>query len=184
MHHAPSGPVTHGLVAEFDSPEKLMEAANRAREHGYKALDAYTPFPVHGMSEAIGFHENIIPWIVAMGGLTGTLTGITLQYYTAVVDYPMNVGGKPLFALPTFVPVMYECTILFAGLTAFFGLWALCGLPKLYHPIFSTPNFDRATVDRFFLCIEATDPAYDSDKTRSFLESQNPLKVTEVEEEV
>jgi hypothetical protein len=172
------------MVAEFDSVDALMNAANAAREHGYKAMDSYTPFPVHGMSEAIGFHDNTVPWLVAIGGFTGTLTGAALQYYTAVMDYPMNVGGKPLFSLPTFVPVMYECTILAAGLTAFFGLWILCGLPRPYHPIFSAPNFERATIDRFFLCIEATDPAYDSEKVREFLERQKALNVTEVEEEL
>lgn len=181
MHHVEVNPL-FGTVAEFDSPDGLLKAANAAREAGYKKMDAYSPFPIHGLSEAIGYHSNTVPWIMALGGLTGTVTGLALQWYTASVDYPLNIGGKPLMSLPMFVVVMFECTILFSALTGFFGLWILNGLPRLHHPIFSAKNFERATQDRFFLCIEAKDPSYDADKVESLLKAQDPLNVSIVEE--
>ena len=172
----------YGTVAEFDTVEALMAASEAARDHGFKVMDAYTPFPVHGMSEAIGFKDNKVPYIVALGGITGTITGMSLQWYTSVVDYPMNVGGKPLFSLPAFVPVMFELTILFSALSAFFGMWILNGLPRYHHPIFSAKNFERATIDRFFLCIEAKDPKYDQEKIRNLMSEYSPLNVSEVME--
>lgn len=171
-----------GLVAEFDTVEGLKKAANTVRKAGFKQMDSYTPFPIHGMSEAIGFHNNIVPWIVSFCGVTGTLTGIGLEYYASVLDYPLNVGGKPLFALPMFVVPMFEFTILFSAFGAFFGMWALNGLPRYHHPIFSAKNFERATVDRFFLCVEAKDPNYNEAKLREVLAPCNPLNVTVVEE--
>jgi hypothetical protein len=170
------------MVAEFDSPDQLLKAANAAREAGYKKMDAYSPFPIHGLSDAIGYHHNVVPWIMALGGLTGTCTGLFLQWYTASVDYPLNIGGKPLMSLPMFVVVMFECTILFSALTGFFGMWMLNGLPRYHHPIFSAPNFERATQDRFFLCIEAQDPNFDQEAVRTLLNAQDPLNVAFVDE--
>lgn len=180
--HGASDPVgPYALVAEFDSPDQLLEAAENARMAGYKKMDAYSPFPVHGLSEAIGFHEIKVPWLVFGGGLIGAFSGITLEWYTATIDYPMNVGGKPFFSVPAFFPVAYETTILFAALTAVFSMLALNGLPRLYHSIFNTPGFDRASQDRFFLAIEADDKLYDPVETKRFLNDLGPLTISEVE---
>lgn len=181
MHAVTASPL-HGMVAEFDTPDGLLRAANAARRAGYKKMDAYSPFPIHGMSDAIGYHHNTVPWIMALGGLTGTVTGLFLEWYTAGVDYPLDIGGKPLLSLPMFFVVMFELTILFSAITGFFGLWILNGLPRLHHPIFSALNFERATQDRFFLCIEAKDPKYDPEMVESLLLAQEPLNVSLVEE--
>lgn len=170
----------YGMTAEFDTPEKLMDAAEAARLAGYRKMDAYSPFPIHGLSDAIGFKSVAVPYLVFFGGLAGITFGFTLQWWTSTIDYPLNVGGKPFDSLPAFIPVMYEATILFAALTAFFGMWALNGLPKPYHSIFNAPGFERASQDRFFLAIEANDHHYDAEATRDFLMQQNPLNVAEV----
>ena len=180
-HDASEAVGPYALVAEFDTPDQLLSAAEIARKAGYKKMDAYTPFPVHGLSEAIGFHEIKVPWLVFGGGLTGAFTGIFLEWYTATVDYPMNVGGKPFFSIPAFFPVAYESTILFAALTAVFSMIGLNKLPRLYHSIFNTPGFERATQDRFFLAIEAEDGLYDSVETKRFLTELGPLAISEVE---
>jgi len=181
MHAAELSPL-HGTVAEFDTPDGLLRAANAARQAGYKKMDAYSPFPIHGLSEAIGYHHNTVPWLMALGGLTGTVTGLTLEWYTASIDYPLDIGGKPLLSLPMFFVVMFELTILFSAFAGFFGMWILNGLPRLHHPIFSAQNFERATQDRFFLCIEAADPKYEPEAVQSLLKAQEPLNVSEVEE--
>lgn len=170
----------YGLTAEFDTPERLMDAAEAARLAGYRKMDAYSPFPIHGLSEAIGFKSVAVPYLVFIGGLIGTFTGFTLEWWTSVIDLPNNVGGKPLDSIPAFIPVAYEATILFAALSAFFGMWILNGLPRPYHSIFNAPGFERASQDRFFLAIEADDHRYDAEETRSFLMSHNPLNVAEV----
>lgn len=170
----------YGTVAEFDSADRLVEVAERAKLAGYKAMDAYSPFPVHGLSEAIGFHDVRMPWLIFAGGLTGAFFGYTMQWYLLTVDYTLNVGGKPFNSLPSFVPITFECTILFSAITAVFGMLALNKLPKPYHSIFNTPGFERASQDRFFICIEAEDPQYDSEGTSAFLRSFNPIAVNEV----
>lgn len=174
---------TYGVVAEFDSAEHLVEATGKAREHGYVHLDAHSPFPIHGLSEAAGFKCNLVPWIFFLGGATGMLAGIGLEFYVSVLDYPLNVGGKPLFSLPSFVPIMYECTILFASLSGALGMLGLNGFPRPYHPIFSTPGFERASQDRFFLAVEASDPQFDEAQVSKFLKTLKPLSVSVVEEE-
>jgi hypothetical protein len=174
-------PRVYAMVAEFENEHQLMAAAERTRLAGYRALDAYAPFPVHGLSEAIGFRDARVPWFIFTGGMLGALGGYTLQWYTAVVDYPLNVGGKPLNSLPAFFPVTFESTILAAALTAFFSVLITNKLPKPYHSIFNTPGFERASQDRFFLEVGATDPKYDSKETRAFLETLNPINVSEVE---
>ncbi len=171
----------YGMTAEFETPEALMDAAEAARLAGFKKMDAYSPFPIHGLSEAIGFRSVAVPYLVFFGGLCGTFTGFTLEWYTQTIDYPLNVGGKPFDSLPAFIPVAYECTILFAALTAVFGMFALNKLPQPYHSIFNAPGFARASQDRFFLAIEAVDPLYDAEATRTFLMEQNPINVAEVE---
>lgn len=167
-----------GVVAEFLDPNALMEAARLSREHGYKHMDCYTPFPVHGLSEAMGFKEFIVPIMIFCGGVVGACAGLGLQYYTSVIDYPWNVGGRPMFSWQSFIPVTYECTILLAGLTAVFGTLALCGFPKPYHPIFSAEGFERASQDRFFICLEARNKDFDAEKAYQFLKSTGAINVS------
>jgi hypothetical protein len=173
----------YGLVAQFDDTEDILVAAQKALDAGYsgKHMDAFTPFPVHGLPDAIGFEEHKIPWIIFLSGLAGCAAGIGLQWYVSAIDYPMNVGGRPYFSWPTFIPVTFECTILLASFGAVFGMLGLNGFPQPYHSIFNTPNFDRATQDKFFLAIEATDPKFDLEETKAFLESAGAEVVSEVE---
>jgi hypothetical protein len=168
-------------MAEFATPEELLAAVHRVREEGYRHLDAYTPFPVEGVTEALGFHHTRLPLVVLIGGIVGCIGGYLLQYYTTVIDYPVNVGGRPLNSWPSFIPVTFEMTILVAAFAAVLGMLALNGLPMPYHPVFNAPRFALATRDRFFLCIEATDPKFDRERTRYFLERLVPRVVSEVE---
>lgn len=174
-------PPIYGLMAEFATPEELLAAVHRVREEGYRHLDAYTPFPVEGVTEALGFHHTRLPLVVLIGGIVGCIGGYLLQYYTTVIDYPVNVGGRPLNSWPSFIPVTFEMTILVAAFAAVLGMLALNGLPMPYHPVFNAPRFALATRDRFFLCIEATDPKFDRERTRYFLERLVPRVVSEVE---
>jgi hypothetical protein len=171
----------YGLMAEFRSPETLLHAAERASREGFKRMDAYTPFPVEGLAEAIGFSRTRMPLIVLIGGIIGCVGGYFLQYWVAVLDYPLNVGGRPLNSWPAFVPVTFELTILSAALAAFFGVLALNGLPMPYHPVFNVEQFELASRNHFFLCIEAVDPKFDADATRKFLESLSPEGVYQVD---
>jgi hypothetical protein len=175
-------PPIYGLLAEFSNPTELVTAARRAREEGYQRVDAYTPFPVEGLAEALGFHHSGVPLLVLIGGVVGCVTGYLMQYYLSAVDYPLNVGGRPLNSWPAFIPITFELTILFAALTAVLGMLALNGLPMPYHPLFNVPRFALATRDRFFLCIEATDPKFDREETRRFLERLVPREVSEVDQ--
>ncbi|MGH7853188.1 MAG: DUF3341 domain-containing protein [Candidatus Binatia bacterium] len=171
----------HGLMAEFHSPDALLHAAERAHRQGFKRMDAYTPFPVEGLAEALGVHDRRMPLIVLIGGIAGCLGGFFLQYWLAVIDYPLNVGGRPLNSWPAFIPVTFEMTILCAALAAFLGVLALNGLPMPYHPVFNVAQFELASRNRFFLCIEADDPTFDRDETWKFLESLSPDGVYQVE---
>jgi hypothetical protein len=144
-------------------------------------MDAYTPFPVHGLADAIGKADTIVQKMVLGAGLTGMVGGFALMYWITNIVYPFNVGGKPNFSWPVYVPITFECTVLLAALTAAFGMLAINGLPKPHHPLFSIPAFDRASQDRFFLCIESADPKFNADSARLFLEKYHPLGVTEVE---
>lgn len=172
----------YGQIAEFDDPDTLIAAAHRSREAGYTHVEAYSPFPIHGLAEALDFNDWRIPWFAFFGGLAGMFIGFAGLYYTNVVDYPWNVGGKPLNSWPQFIPITFECTILFAAGTAFLSQFILNGLPRLHHSIFNAPNFDRASQDRFFLFIETTDPQYDTQDTRAFLRGLNgAISVNEVE---
>ncbi|MBI3721523.1 MAG: DUF3341 domain-containing protein, partial [Fimbriimonas ginsengisoli] len=172
------GTKLHGIVAEFDSPEAIIAAANAARAAGYKRMDSYTPFPVHGLSEAMGFRSFVVPFTFFFGAVLGGLAGLALEWYVSVADYPINVGGKPLFSLGSFVPPAYECVILFSALIGTIGMFAFNGLPKPYHPIFGAPGFERASQDRFFLCLEADDEMVEEDATSKFLQGLRPLSIS------
>ena len=175
-----TNPGLYGLTAEFESPTALVQAVRQAREAGYTCMDAYTPFPVEGLPEALGFRKTKMPMLILIGGITGALSGYALQYYCAVISYPINIGGRPLNSWPSWIPVTFELTVLFASLTAVFGLLALCGLPMPYHPLFHVPRFSRATRDSFFLCIESRDPRFDRAATMDFLKGLDPREVSEV----
>jgi hypothetical protein len=172
----------YGLLAEFDTPTQMVDAANKIREAGYKKTDAFSPFPLHEIDEALGVKRSILPFLVLGGGVAGLLTGLALQYFVHVIDYPIIVGGRPFFSLPAFIPPMFELTILFAAFTAVFGMILLNGLPQPYHPVFNVPRFALATREKFFLLIERKDPKFDYEETKSFMQSLNPQEVFDVEE--
>jgi Protein of unknown function (DUF3341) len=170
----------YGMMAEFDSASDLVAAARRTREEGYHKIDAYSPFPVEGLAEEMGFRKNSVPLVVLIGGLLGCMSGYALQYWISAVSYPINVGGRPYNSWPAFIVVTFEMTILFAGLAAVFGMLALNGLPMPYHPVFNVPRFAFATRDRFFLIIFSSDAKYDAGATRAFLEKLGPRSISEV----
>lgn len=174
-------PATYGLMAEFDNPTDVVNAAHSVHEAGYRRIDAYSPYPIEALSEAIGVHSTKLPIIVLVGGIIGGLAGYLLQYFTHVVDYPLIVGGKPFHSWPAFIPITFECTVLGAGLSAVFGMLALNGLPEPYHPVFNTPNFALASRDRFFLLVQSTDPKFDREETAEFLRGLGAREVNDVE---
>ncbi len=171
---------SYGLLAEFDTPTHLVEAAQQARQHGYRKMDAYTPFPIEELTEALGLHQTRLPLIVLLGGILGGIGGYFLQYYTSVIDYPLNVGGRPFHSWPSFIPPTFETTVLCAAFAAVLGMLALNGLPQPHHPIFNAPRFALASRDRFFLCIESIDPLFHPEETAKFLKSLNPREVMDV----
>lgn len=172
----------YGILAEFDTATEWVDAAREIRDAGYKKTDAFSPFPVHEIDEALGIRRSILPFLVFGGGITGLLTGLGLQYFVHVFEYPIIVGGRPYFSLPSFIPPSYELTILFAAFTAVFGMILLNGLPQPYHPVFNVPRFALATREKFFLLIEAKDPKFDYEETKSFMQGLNPQEVFDVEE--
>jgi hypothetical protein len=174
-----SSPV-YGLMAEFDDPTSLVAATQRAHDAGYRRMDAYSPFPIEELHEALGAHHTRLPLLVLLGGLCGCVGGYALEYWSSVIAYPLNIGGKPLHSWPAFIPVTFETTILVAALTCVLGMLALNGLPQPYHPVFNVPRFALASRNRFFLCIESTDPKFDVEGTRHFLETLEPREVTTV----
>lgn len=170
----------YGVMAEFDSPKALVEAARRTYEAGFRKIDTYSPFPIEEAAEAIGFHHNGVPLVVLIGGILGGLSGYLLQWWINVVSYPVNIGGRPHHSWPAFIVVTFEMTILFAGLSAVFGMLALNGLPMPYHPVFNVPRFAFASKDRFFLIIFSSDPKYSAVGTREFMEGLQPRSISEV----
>jgi hypothetical protein len=180
-HHDPATLPPYGLMAEFETPSQLVAAAHAVHAAGYKKVEAYSPYPIEEVSEALDHHKSKMPLLVLGGGLFGMAAGFGLAYWSSVIEYPMNIAGKPFNSWPAFIVPTFETTILFAALTAVFGMLALNGLPMPYHPVFNVPAFARASRDRYFLCIEAEDAKYDTADTRRFLETLRPVEVTEVE---
>jgi len=180
MSHAVTAPGIYGLMAEFETPTDLVRACKAAYAEGYREMDAYSPFPIEEASEAIGFHKSAVPLITLTGGILGGVSGFALQYWINVIAYPLNIGGKPYNSWPAFIVPTFEMTILFAGLVGMFGMFALNGLPRPYHPVFHVEQFSKVTRDRFFLCVEATDPKFDLTGTQQFMERLKPLSIAEV----
>jgi Protein of unknown function (DUF3341) len=173
-------PGIHGAMAEFDTPEELVEAAERAYEEGYRQMDAYTPMPVEGLAEAIGFRKNKVALAVLIGGICGVTGGYGLLYWITVIAYPHNVGGRPLHSWPAYIPITFECMILLASLTALFSMLAMNGLPQPYHPVFNVAEFARASKDKFFLCLESSDPKFRTEEALQFLRDVGGNEVTVV----
>ena len=172
----------YGLLAEFDTPTQLVDAANRIREAGYTKTDAFSPFPLHEIDEALGIKRSILPYLVFGGAVTGLLTGFALQIFVHYIDYPIIVGGRPFISIPSFIPPAYELTILFAAFTAVGGMILLNGLPQPYHPVFNVPRFALATREKFFLLIETKDPKFNYDETREFMQGLDAQEVFDVDE--
>jgi hypothetical protein len=170
----------YGMMAEFDTAQHLVDAARKTHQAGYQKIDAYSPFPIEGLAEEIGFHRNAVPLVVLIGGIVGGLSGYLMQWWMSAVDYPLNIGGKPPHSWPAFIVITFEMTILFAGLSAVLGMLALNGLPMPYHPVFNVPRFALASKDRFFLIVFSSDPKYDPVGTHSFLEGLAPRSISEV----
>ena len=177
-----NGKKIFGLVAEYETPAQIFEACEKIRDKGYVKWDSYTPFPVHGLDRAMGLKPSVLPWIVFAAGMTGALCGITLQWWSSSIEYPIIIAAKPMFSYQANVPVTFECGILFAAFGAVFGMFGLNKLPQFYHSLFNVERFSRVTDDRFFIAIEAKDPKYDAAATRELLESTGAVSVEEVED--
>lgn len=173
-------PSVYGLLAEYADEESLLAAATRVRSLGFQQVEAYSPYPIHGMAEALGVRGVRLPRIVLVGGIVGCVAALAMQWYSAVIDYPLNVGGRPLASWPSFMPIAFELTILVAGLSAVLGMFALNGLPQPYHPLFNVPEFAKASRAGFFLCVESRDPKFDLAETRAMLVDLGAQGVFEV----
>lgn len=170
----------YGLLAEFATPEALVHGVRAAHDAGYRRMDAFSPYPMEELADALHYHKTRVPMVMFLGGLVGCISGYLMQYYLMAVDYPINVGGRPLNSWPAYIPVTFEMTILLSALAGVFGLLGLCGLPMPYHPLFHVERFARASQDRFFLCIEAKDGRFDLEDTRRFLQTLEPCAIDEV----
>jgi hypothetical protein len=171
-----------GAIARFDDPGAVLAAAERLRDAGFKRMDAFSPFPIHGMDDALGIGRSRLPWMVLVGGMVGLGLAWFVQWYTSAVDYPLIVGGKPFDSREAWVPVTFEMTVLLSALTTVFGMLALCGLPRLAHPVFGAPEFHRASDDGFFLAVESRDPKFDPRETPALLATLGGLDVALLEE--
>lgn len=173
----------YGIMAGFEEPEQLIEAARETRRHGFTKVDAYSPFPLEGLDEALGLRPSRVPLVFLLAGAAGALAAFSLQYYIARFDYPINVGGRPLNSWPAFIPITFELTVLFAGILGFIAVLAMNRLPMPFHPVFNSSSFvEHASQDRFYLCIEASDPKFDAESVKGFLHNLDPAEVHEIEE--
>jgi Protein of unknown function (DUF3341) len=175
-------PALHGLMAEFETAQQVVAAAKRTAAEGYTKVEAYTPVPVEELNDILHEKRTLLPKLVLAGGLTGMATGFALQYWASVIEYPMNIGGRPFASWPSFVVPSFELTILFSAITAAVGMLALNGLPQPYHPVFNVERFSLASSDKFFLVIEASDPRFDREGTSRFLQGLGAKGVYDVEE--
>lgn len=175
----PSAP-PFALVGVFDTPAALLRACEALRDVGYRRFDAHTPYPVHGMERAMGLRRSRVPWVAFVGGIAGGLLGFGLQMWTMGADYPLNLSGKPFYAFQAYVPVTFELTILLAAIGAFLSMWALNGLPLLFHPVMQHPRFPEASDDRFLLSVEAADPEFEAERTRELLAALGAKDIEEV----
>jgi hypothetical protein len=171
----------YGVIAEFEHAEDVVKAARQTYEAGYRRMDAYSPFPVEGLSEALGFRDHHVPWIMFIGGVVGCVGGFGFLTWALGWDYPLNIGGRPRISWPMYIPITFEITVLLSALSGIVGMFWLNGLPKPYHPVFDAPDFELASSSRFFLCIESEDPHFDRVKTRQFMETLGAAQVSEVE---
>ena len=174
-------PTLYGVMAQFDNPTDLVAAARRTYEAGYRRINGYSPYPIEELSEAIGFTRTSLPLIVLLGGILGGLGGFFMQYWMEVINYPLNVGGKPYNSWPAFIPITFECAVLVAAFAAVLGMLMLNKLPQPYHPVFNAPNFALATRDSFFLVIEASDQKFEHDEVTRFMKSLEPKDLIDVE---
>lgn len=180
--HASTEPKIHGYLIEFADGDALAAGTKKAYAEGYRRMDTFSPYPVADACDALGFPKSEMATIMMIGGFTGAFAGFFMEYWCNTYGYTLNVGGRPWFSWPSFVPICFEMMVLTTALSGLFGLMALCGLPRLNHPLFAMPQFDRATRDRFFLCVEASDPKYDSERTKAFLGTLNAVSIEEVPE--
>jgi hypothetical protein len=169
-----------GLLAEFDSADKLLAAIARARADGYRRLDAFLPFPIEAVEDALELPRSPVRVVVLIGGITGATLAYLIQWWCSAVDYPLNVGGYPPHSIPSFIPITFETTVLLAALSAFIAVFAFCGLPRLWNPLFEVDGFERASIDRYFLAVDARDVRFDADRTKKELEAGAPLRVVRV----
>lgn len=183
-HAEPAAPVVYGLLLEFATSDDLVIATRKAKAAGYNRMDTFSPYPVGDAADALGYTKSEMGPIMFIGGLTGAFSGFLMEYWCNTYGYALNVGGRPYFSWPSFIPITFEMMVLTTALTGLFSLLALCGLPRLHHPLFGNKTFDRASKDRFFLCVEAADPKYQADPAAalSFLKELHPLSVEEVME--
>ena len=182
MDQTPAASTLYGVMAEFEDPTTLVAAARRTYDEGYRSFDSFSPFPIHEIFDAMHLHDRRVPLMVLGGGIMGLLAGLGLQVWVSAVAYPLNIGGRPYLSWPMFVPVTFELTILFAALAAVFGMFMLNGLPMPYHPVFNVARFvEHASQDKFFLAIEATDPKFNHEATRTFLQGLGAREINDVE---
>lgn len=182
LHSGKSKQPVWGLMAEYDDEHHLVDAIKKMRAEGYRTLEAYTPYPSHHVIHALG-HKSYLAQLIFCGACTGALTGFGMQSFANLVHYPINIGGRPDYSWPSFIIITFEMTILFSAFTAVFGMLLLNGLPRPHHPVFSVPQFERASQDRFFLVVHSSDPKFHAEGTRSFLDGLSPLSVAEVPNE-
>jgi hypothetical protein len=172
----------YGLLAKFDSPEALISATKRAYDGGYRQFDTYAPFPVEGLPEAMRLKTSLLPYVILAGGIIGGLTGFFGQAFATVIDYPLNIGGRPLLSWPAYIPITFELTVLFAAFAGVIGLFAATRFPQPYHPVFNSEDFNQhASQDAFYLDIQASDPKFSLESTRTFMESLGSIQVSEIE---